>query len=1089
MLQRLVRVLVCLLVLLACVPDASGAHAFLSLLTPQKPLPPVVGHFSSRIGVPHAWRGSTRKAVPRFQRFIRASDDVTAKTSTALVTATDSNMAAALNPRDGGIVWRREFPSAIANIVGHEDHVVVLTGTNGTTASILHAKVGSLLRAVELRPGTVDAGNATDVAFFPASEASDFIALAGGVVQRVTRGEIDWRWQPDAPVDLQHVVIGPEHIHVAALTRGKRRPQIFTLTRRGALVDASTIPSDAVGDIIVLPWTPRPHFPAARYATADGGAHVAWVGTDGNVHAALIDAENPSAHRVRIKARSGRFARLIDVGLGDRGYFVAERKDYSAEALQVDAGGRLLSVWEFDDAAPEAVYDGTFDRAADAYISRITFTRSQQLLSLHFLWADAVVGSDRGQLSGMSFQFDHDMHGNVLASPFEVSRLGPHMLATRVALVTSSGSMQMFLNGEPRWRLEQGLAETTCAALVDLPDSGLGPAAVSRRFAHAGHSDSALDTLEHEGFVHRMIRHAAMLARVPVVLWRAASSLQISRERLSQILFDTRRRLRRGLQPTAGGTISRDANATAVLKAARIAANVSLEGLYHDHFGFRKVVVAGTRRGRLYGIDQSLEASAMLWERSVAGYGGGEGEPEPEVEITHIVQTRPAGTLVDGVPVPPLVAVFAQIGMPGGPKTTHVYDFNPLTGESDDADGAKIVDRPASVHVLPISAPEAERVLGVLADDGTALALHPNGTIDARVHLAAAAHGVSGYAVDASTHAVRRTWHIALAPTERVVAEIDQSRDHVASLGRVRGDRSVMYKWLNPHARLVVTHDEHAAMARAYVIDTVSGEVVHEVALPHVVPDHGVKATFAENWITIHYSTSAAAEGSDKQPAAPPIPNAVPNLSWQDDRGAGKTRRLVSIELYEPAAPTNASVSSFGQDAPAGAVVPRARPVAHMRSFLLPYAVRALGTSRTALGVATRTLVVVTDRENVVVIPRRMLDPLRTTGRPPPADAAVGIMAYAPEIPDELSWRVSPRELRIMGLDTVTAAPSLLESTSMVLATGVDWFYTSVSPSGQFDRLQASFNKTQLVLTIAVLFIAIAATRPLMRLRTVGRRW
>ena len=45
----LVGVLLCLLAVLA---QALPANAFFSFLSPQKPLPPVVGQFTSRLGVP-----------------------------------------------------------------------------------------------------------------------------------------------------------------------------------------------------------------------------------------------------------------------------------------------------------------------------------------------------------------------------------------------------------------------------------------------------------------------------------------------------------------------------------------------------------------------------------------------------------------------------------------------------------------------------------------------------------------------------------------------------------------------------------------------------------------------------------------------------------------------------------------------------------------------------------------------------------------------------------------------------------------------------------------------------------------------------
>lgn len=1050
MLHRLVRVLACALVLLVCV---GRADAFLSFLSPSKLPPPVVGHLASRVGVPQAWCGPTRCGAPRFQRFIRATDAVDAKTSTALVTATDSHMLAALNPRDGGLVWRRPLDRPIHSVFGHEDHAVVCAGPDGTHVSIVQARLGALVHAVQLG---ARAPSAVDVAFYPVPGANDFVVVAGGNVTRLIRGHVDWTWMPDAPVTLQRVVLSADHIYVLALTQsGRVRPRIYTLSRRGALLATHDVPHDVSGALIALPWSPRPHFPPTRYATTDGGPHFAFVGTDGAVHAVAL--HSPAAP-ARLKARAGAFAHLIDVGLGDRGYFVAVRRDATAEVLQVDERGSLISAWQFEEPAHDAVYDGSFDRAGDAFVSRVAFTRAQQLLALNFLWADARVGPDRGQVSGMSFQYDHDMHGDVIAAPFEAIRQGPHTLATRIVIVTASGSVQLYHNGEQKWRLEQGLAETTHTALVDLPDRTLGPAAVSARFAHA-----PAPVLEHEGLVRRVVRHVSTTRReLPALAAAAAAALrEFALARISSLL-DVRRTFRR-LPPAAGAAaVTNDS----VLDApVRVASNESALALFHDHFGFRKVVVASTARGRLYGIDQSLDASAMLWERSIAGFGAGEGAPAPRVDVRAIVQTRPTGT-IDHVPLPPRVAVVAQVTMPGERTSTRLYEFNPLTGETDNGDGVELVAGDASVHLLP-SGP------GALTPRGEALASPTQPSTP--IYLAARTPGgLSGFVADAAH--VNATWHLALAPTEDVVAEIDQPRDPVASVGRVRADRSVLYKWLNPHARLVLTHDRATHTGHAYVLDVVSGEVVHHVALPHMVADHGLMGTFAENWITLHYATNATAEGSEAQPPAPPIANAIPSLSWQDDRGAGKTRRLVSIELF--AQPVhNASLTSFGRGDAHGAVVPRPRPVAYMRSFLLPYGVRALGTSRTALGVATRTLVIATDRENVVVIPRRMLDPLA------PAAAA------PTEIPDDLAWHVSQRELRVLGLAALTAAPSLLESTSMVLATGVDWFYTSVAPSGQFDRLQASFNKTQLVLTIAVLLAAIALTQPLMRARAVARRW
>ena len=77
----------------------------------------------------------------------------------------------------------------------------------------------------------------------------------------------------------------------------------------------------------------------------------------------------------------------------------------------------------------------------------------------------------------------------------------------------------------------------------------------------------------------------------------------------------------------------------------------------------------------------------------------------------------------------------------------------------------------------------------------------------------------------------------------------------------------------------------------------------------------------------------------------------------------------------------------------------------------------------------------------------------------------------------------------MLDVDEVSTSPSNLESSSLVLATGLDWVYTVASPSGQFDRLQTTFNKMQLLLTILGLAVGIAVTNPLVRMRRLQARW
>lgn len=99
------------------------------------------------------------------------------------------------------------------------------------------------------------------------------------------------------------------------------------------------------------------------------------------------------------------------------------------------------------------------------------------------------------------------------------------------------------------------------------------------------------------------------------------------------------------------------------------------------------------------------------------------------------------------------------------------------------------------------------------------------------------------------------------------------------------------------------------------------------------------------------------------------------------------------------------------------------------------------------------------------------------------------LVQYDPIIPDD-SRRVISHNYHILNTDKISTSPSLLESTSLVLAHGgPDLFLSRVAPSHTFDVLSEEFNKLQLVLTIAGLSVAILVTRPIVRGKKLKEAW
>jgi len=99
-------------------------------------------------------------------------------------------------------------------------------------------------------------------------------------------------------------------------------------------------------------------------------------------------------------------------------------------------------------------------------------------------------------------------------------------------------------------------------------------------------------------------------------------------------------------------------------------------------------------------------------------------------------------------------------------------------------------------------------------------------------------------------------------------------------------------------------------------------------------------------------------------------------------------------------------------------------------------------------------------------------------------------MPYDPLLPAESKWILS-QEGNLLSSENagVSATPTILESTSLILAHGMDLLAARVAPSKTFDVLGEDFNKLQLILVLAGLSGAIAVTQPLVQSRKLKRQW
>ncbi|KAI6098758.1 hypothetical protein F5141DRAFT_1145408, partial [Pisolithus sp. B1] len=304
---------------------------------------------------------------------------------------------------------------------------------------------------------------------------------------------------------------------------------------------------------------------------------------------------------------------------------------------------------------------------------------------------------------------------------------------------------------------------------------------------------------------------------------------------------------------------------------------------------------------------------------------------------------------------------------------------------SDRADGRVF---PVKMYVLP------EKV-GHVADDGG-----KEGTMNQTVVVVTQrrAHNVA-----------YPTWRIVLGPGETIWETIRNGKDvgQGLSLGKVLGDRRRLYKYLNRHLKVVLTEvkgtvaqtgleESLGTMCGLYVLDSVEGTVLYRVRLP--APERrcdDVRAALVDHWLVYAYFEDGTDAGGDG------------TKGW----------RIVSVEMYEGKKPDDVTrsleLSSYSNSA--------TDITTYEQAYLIPHAVHS--------------------------VPRRLLDLRRPLSKVSPSEADERLVTYEVVLPDDARLAIS-HNYEVANIRQIMSAPSQLESTSLVLAIGLDLFLTCISPSG-----------------------------------------
>ncbi|GAA5916309.1 uncharacterized protein JCM6883_003917 [Sporobolomyces salmoneus] len=284
----------------------------------------------------------------------------------------------------------------------------------------------------------------------------------------------------------------------------------------------------------------------------------------------------------------------------------------------------------------------------------------------------------------------------------------------------------------------------------------------------------------------------------------------------------------------------------------------------------------------------------------------------------------------------------------------------------------------------------------------------------------------------------RTLWRYRVGHGERIEQIAEQSSETMLSAGRVSLDRTSVLKYRNAQvlAVAVINSDVNLSI-RLLALE--NGNELGRVEMPFVIDrDSPVGIAMVEDWIVCTYGTDSL-----------DVPMHI----------------LVSTYLSQPS----------GSDA----VLPQSRTFASSKAHHVE------GFTQTKLGIASRDCLLTDSLGQLVILPRRALNP-----QAPSSAARNGQVARVELLETLPVGGILGRDSDLASVERIGTRPGHRESEAMVESPGSEGLTTfTLRPSGSFDTLNNKFSRTQVVAVLGTLFSSLIIARSTARKRIVKANW
>lgn len=482
------------------------------------------------------------------------------------------------------------------------------------------------------------------------------------------------------------------------------------------------------------------------------------------------------------------------------------------------------------------------------------------------------------------------------------------------------------------------------------------------------------------------------------------------------------------LTVTQGGLVTLSSNGRPFwsreesLASVTTAEIVKLPQDMRDQFGLRKTIVLVTEYGKIFGIDTFTgEIIWQLFDEDFFTRGSNSqaililtNESDDDASKSRAILINPAGFILHLNPISGQLVEKRKLPHPIKQIAQTEID------ETDNSRGIILLDSQNEVIVYP---------------DYTEKRVKENLN---KYHLTVVERNPSkleGYkfVLESDIIVPKMVWQFSIDETEKIVQlAIKRTDERVHSPARVLGDRGILYKYINPNLIAFMTQGNRRnscspdSYMNMYLVDGITGALIHSVHHPKSRGPFNL--VHSENWLVYSYYSTM-----------------------------NRRTEVSSLEMF-----VQSNSSSFSPIKPA---------LIEHKTFIFPGGINTMIDTVTLKGMTNRHIIVALASGSLLEVPRMFLDPRR------PINMLMehreeGLIPYAPELPIPNESLINYHQT-LLAIKKITTSPTILESTSLVFAYGLDFFFTRVTPSKTFDVLKDDFD--HLLITVVLIFLVVAS--------------